>query len=40
MSYMKDSVDPYHSTLVGTAMRERTGSRVNCGDEKNLGRVQ
>lgn len=33
-------VDACHSPLAGTAMRERTGSRIDCGNEKNLGKVQ
>lgn len=32
--------DPCHSSLVGTAMRERTGSRMNCRNKKNLCKVQ
>jgi len=34
------TVDPSHSSLVETAMRERTGSGIDHGNEKNLAKVQ
>lgn len=33
-------VDACHSSLAGTAMRERTGSTTDCGNDKNLDKAQ